>query len=448
MSTIMQEGTDRMVRLTAVLDQMPGKSGWLLALRREAAEAFAAQGVPTRRREEWKYTDLSRQLPQVEGHLFDVNSPRPLASDAVDAYAIAGLDALRMVFVDGCYVASLSNVEAFTGAGVRLASLAQLLEEDEALLQSLLRAPGGALENGLNHLNTAMMQDGAVLLLDKGVVLEKPLHLIMVGDQATAHLRHVIALGEQAEASVIEHYVGAADASGISNVVSDIHLQAGTRLKHYKLQQESEKRLHVGRIHAEVARDAVLASHSVALGAAMSRTDIVAGLDGEGAECTLNGLYLLGGRQHADHHTVIEHRVPNGRSRELYKGVLDGRAHAVFNGKVVVHPDAQKTDSKQSNGNLLLSKTAEVDTKPELEIYAGDVKCAHGATIGQLDANQQFYLRSRGLSEEEAEQVLTFAFADEVLASIALAPLRRHIERAAFAKLPYGNDLQGMLHDV
>jgi len=448
MSTMMQEGSGMTARLEAVLDKLPGKSGWLQSLRRDAAALFEAQGVPTRGAEEWKYTDLSRQLPQVEAQLFELNGPAPIASDAVDAYNIAGMDVWRMVFIDGCHVPSLSNTGEMALKGVRLASLSQLLAEDETLLQSLLQAPSGSLENGLNHLNSAMMQDGAVLLLDDGVVLEKPLHLIMVGGSGAAHLRHVIDLGENAEAAVIEHYVGAEGGAGMSNVVSDIRLQAGAQLRHYKLQQEAERRLHVGRIHAEVARDAVLDSHSVALGAAMSRTDIVAALDGEGAECTLNGLYLLGGRQHADHHTCIEHRVPNGRSRELYKGVLDGRAHGVFNGRVVVHRDAQKTDSKQSNANLLLSQQAEVDTKPELEIYADDVKCAHGATVGQLDANQQFYLRSRGLSEAEAEQVLTFAFADEVLAAIKLLPLRRYIERAAFAKLPHGDELEGMIHDA
>ena len=245
--------------------------------------------------------------------------------------------------------------------------------------------------------------------------------------------------------TVIEHYASLGESSAFINVSTDAELHAGSRVEHYKLQQSDLHEVNIGSVRAHQHRDSYYHSHSVAFGAALSRRDIHVEMNGEGAECSLNGLYLVGGRQLVDHHTRIDHVRKNCRSRESYKGVIDGRARAVFNGNVVVHKGADGTDSAQSNANLLLSDKAEIDTKPDLEIHADDVKCAHGATVGQLDMNQLFYLRSRGLSEEEARNVLMFAFADEVLAAIKVPQVRSYLEQIAFDKLPHGKGLEGLL---
>jgi len=421
-------------------------SNTVAQLREQARAAFRRHGLPTTRLEHWKYTDVKRAMAPFAGDLLqpEGSAAGEVSDDVPDTLAIAGLDAYRIVLVDGVVQTPLSALPE----GIRVETLANLLAAQDgqgmASLQFDEKAP---LFSGFVALNAALARDGVSICVEDGICPDKPLYMLHVSTGKVAHICHDMHIGRHADVTIIEHYVGAADVAGLSNSISRLYLADGAALHHIRLQQESSRQTHVARVSVRQGRDSRFSSHSIALGAAFSRVDIIAQLCGEGASCRLDGLYLTGGRQHADHHTVIEHQVPHCTSREMYRGVLDGRSRAVFNGRVVVHEGAVKTDSSQSNANLLLSGRAEIDTKPELEIYNDDVKCAHGATIGQLDENQLFYLKSRGLSQEEARQLLTFAFADEVLTGIDMAPLRHHIEHAAFSKLPHGGDIEGMLVD-
>jgi len=411
-------------------------------IRRHALSLFEQHGLPTMRQEDWKYSDLSRLQPLLDGG----NSSHVMDAEPL---AMAGLDAYRVVLCDGQVLHEQSNMPD----EVSIRSLANLLDamgehasEDMARLFEL--RGDEPLFNGLLALNAAKASDGVCVCVADGAKLDKPLYIQHVGRQ-TSYLRHAIVLGQQSEAEVVEHYVGddshAGEQGGLTSLSSNVILKAGAQLQHIRLQQESVKQSHVARVEVQQLRDSTYHLHSVELGSALTRVDVVVALAEAGASCELNGLFVLGGRQHVDHHTRIDHQAPHCTSRERYRTVLDGRSHGVFNGKVVVHKGAVKSDSSQSNGNLLLSKQAEIDTKPELEIYNDDVKCAHGATVGQLDDKQLFYLRSRGISEAAAQELLTFAFADEVVAKMPNAVVRRFVERAAFAKLPHDEGFEGLL---
>jgi len=413
------------------------------SIRAQGQAAFARLGLPTTRLETWKYTDVKRAMTPFMERLAEAPAkPATLDASTIETLSIADLDAYRLILIDGHMLADASDLPD----GVRAASLATLLaEHPEQGIEPLGMEEDAPLFNGFVALNAAYAQDGVGICIGDKIKLNRPLYILHISTGAVAHICHGIHVGEQAEATVIEHYVGLDDAAGFTNIVSQVRLMQSGRLSHIRLQQESGKQTHIGRVSVHQGRDSQFDSHSIALGAALSRVDIVTSLAEAGAACNLNGLYLTTGRQHADHHTVIDHKAPHCTSREMYRGVMDGRSRAVFNGRVVVGEGAIKTDSAQTNANLLLSATAEVDTKPELEIYNDDVKCAHGATIGQLDVNQLFYLKSRGLSEDEARQLLTFAFADEVLVSLDIPAVRRHIEHAAFSKLPLGVDISEVL---
>ena len=415
---------------------LPGAATpWLARLRRDALARFAGTGVPTRRDEEWKYTSLS--LLDKERFTSLVNgTERNVTRDEVDAIAIEGLGAHLVVFVDGCYAPALSRVGSLP-AGATLAPLARLLAEPPGSLQPLLAPVPNA--TVFAQLNTAFMSDGLYLHLARGTVVEAPIHLVFIATAAgrAVHPRNIVLAAPGARATIIEHYAGG-DGAYFTNALTQIVAADGASVEHFKLQQEGADALHIGGIHAAQARASRFASRSIALGGALARTDITTSFDAEGCEATFDGLYILDGRQHVDHHTRIDHAKPNGTSRELYRGVLDGGSRAVFNGKVVVHAGAFGSDARQANHNLLLSRDAEVDTKPQLEIYAHDVKCTHGATVGQLDAAQLFYLRSRGIDEPAARALLTHAFAREVIERIRLAPLRERLGRWLFARLPQG----------
>jgi len=419
---------------------LPGDAG-VQALRQQAADAFARNGLPGHRNEDWKYTDMSR-LPAALGETWWM--PAEPAADAVGMKEIEGLDAYRLIFEAGVFQPEQSQVPD----GIQLLSLAALLADDpEQSAHCLFGLDEAApLFNGILAANTALAGDGLCACIAENVKLDKPLYVVHIGN-STAHVLNGLMLGQGAEATLIEHFVGVENsAPGLSNIATYLRLQDNASLTHYRLQLEGTKQFHVGRVEVKQARDSRYKLHAVELGGSLSRADIVVKLAEAGASCDLNGLFVASGRQHVDHHTRIDHAAPHCVSRENYRTVLDGRAHAVFNGKIVVAEGAVKTDSAQSNGNLLLSKNAEIDTKPELEIYNDDVKCAHGVTVGQLDDNQLFYLKSRGLSEEEARQLLTFAFADEILVGIDIQAVRRFIEKEAFAKLPNMTDLEGLYH--
>lgn len=429
----------------AVEAELPGMdTPWLRLLRRNALAEFARLGVPTPRDEAWKYTDVRRFADQLS-HSVSLKPEQRVSADALAPFALPELDVHRVVFVDGHYAAALSQAGALQ-AGVTVQSMHSVLktapEKVEIWLNDL------HISNRFAILNTAMMVDGAFIEIADGVQMDTPIELLFVSTdhaEQTHQVRNIVVAGEGAKAVIIERYVALGESGDFTNAVTDLEIMASANIEHVKLQMADAGQLHIDAIYANQHRDSRFVSHSVALGARLSRTDIHVELNGQGAECVLNGLYLVNGMQHVDHYTRVDHLRPHCRSQEYYKGVLDGRSHGVFNGKVVVHEGAAKTDASQANGNLLLSKKAEVDTKPELEIYNDDVKCSHGATVGQLDENQLFYLRSRGFSETEARNTLTFAFADEVLARLPFTQVRRYVERMALKKLPGAADLEAYL---
>jgi Fe-S cluster assembly protein SufD len=291
--------------------------------------------------------------------------------------------------------------------------------------------------------NTAFFADGAYIHVPAHTIVDKPIHVVFVstgetnGRPAMSHPRVLAVLGDDSQATVVESYAGPDGAEYFTNVVTEIVLGQNAVLDHYKLQQESTRAYHVGTIVVEAGRSASCTSHSISLGGALVRNDVIAILAGEGGECTLNGLYLADGQRLIDNHTTIDHAMPHCGSREVYKGILADRARGVFNGKIIVRPDAQKTDAKQTNRALLLSEDAQVNSKPELEIFANDVKCTHGAAVGQLDQDAVFYLRSRGLDLAEARHLLIHAFAGDVLNRMPLVPVRNGVEEVLQRQLAH-----------
>ncbi len=432
------ESIDRIVAEHArAAGALPGARAPSIArVRREALERFADEGFPTPRQEDWKYTNVA----PLERRAFTVFAADADAVSAaqLEALGIAGLAAHRLVFVNGQYSPSLSSVGRLP-SGVTLVTLGEALDRNPEALASALAADEH--HTVFSALNAAFTRDGVYLHLARDAFVDKPVHLLFVGSATgrAIHPRNVVVAEAGARATLIEHYVGLGGAAYFTNAVTQVFAADHAAIEHYKLQQEAIDAFHVGGLHALQGRASRLLSHSVALGAALARNDITTSFQAQGCEADLDGLYLVAGRQHVDHHTRIDHAQPHGTSREHYRGVLDGSARGVFNGKVVVHPGAQRTDARQTNHNLLLSNAAEVDSKPQLEIYADDVKCTHGATVGQLDEAQLFYLRSRGVDEAVARSLLTHAFAHDVIERIRVGALRSRLEQLLFARLPQGD---------
>ena len=416
---------------------------WVRQARQAALERFAARGFPTRKDEEWKYTNVSA-LNKRAALVPDSIPPDPSPEAALYVRTLSQAGTHLMVFVNGHYAPRLSTVGGLP-AGVRLESLADMLDDTAGQLQ-----PFFATEHEhtvFASLNTAYATDGAVLFLAPGTMLEAPIYLLFIasGDGAAIYPRNIIVVAEGARATVIEHYLGNLERHNFTDVVTQISLGAGTELQHYKLLQETDSATHIAGIHAEQAAGSSFTSHSFALGGHLCRNDITSRLTEPGCKCTLNGLYIADGKQHIDHHTRIDHLAPDGTSREYYRGVLDDESHGVFNGKVIVHPGAVRTDAHQSNHNLLLSRKAEVDTKPQLEIFADDVKCTHGATVGQLDDDSMFYLRSRGIDAELARAVLVYGFANDIMSRVEVPALRDRIEHLVLDRLAQGESIKELL---
>jgi Fe-S cluster assembly protein SufD len=412
-----------------------GRAGAEATQRTRAAafDRFAELGLPSLRDEDWKYTSLAA----LEQQLFKLApaSPNGVQEDHVARLA---LDVGHLlVFVNGRYAPELSRPARLPG-GAEVGSLAMAVADHPDRFESLLASGSREPANGFTALNAAFWADGATIDLGAGCSVDAPIHLLYIateGDLAV-HIRNIVRVGAGSRAEIIEHYVGLNDSAYFTNAVTQIQIGAGATFTHTKLQQEGPRGYHIADIRAEQGQDSRFTSQSFAFGGLLSRNDIATRLDAQGCHATLIGLYMGDGRQHMDHHTCIDHARPHGTSREFYKGILDGAARAVFNGKVIVHPDAQGTDAQQSNRNLLLSDRAEVDTKPQLEIYADDVKCSHGATVGQLDAEQIGYLRSRGLDEAVARALLVLAFAQDVALRVECAPFRARLEQLLRGALP------------
>lgn len=400
----------------------------LLPIRKEAISSFGKLGFPTTRDEEWKYTNIA-PLVQIP---FKPATPGKigLTSETLTHLPFGNLPPAHLVFVNGHCAQHLSSS---TGTeDMELRSLASALDRHPQLLEPHLGRHAGYQDHAFVALNTAFMSDGAFLYVPSGKRVESPIYILFIasaGEEAIASFpRNLIVVGSGSQVTIVEIYVGLKKQVYLTNAVTEVVLEENAVAEHYKLQWESEEAFHIATLQVHQHRSSNFISHSISWGGALARNDINVGLGGEGDECTLNGLYVATGRQHVDNHTRIDHIKPHGTSRELYKGVLDDRATGVFNGKIYVHKDAQKTDARQVNKNLLRSPGASVDTKPQLEIYNNDVKCSHGSTIGQIDQDAIFYLRSRGIGLEAARDLLTYAFASDIISRIKVEPIRIHLD--------------------
>jgi Fe-S cluster assembly protein SufD len=400
----------------------------LISLRRAALEQFLSTGFPTQRHEDWKYTSLRRLESRNFTPADKSSSAAPIDSKQELWIKDAGS---RIVLMNGHWLPSLSSQRAHP-PGVTVLTLGQWLEHDPGEVAAFLSQATATESSALEHLNAAFFEDGVVVNLADDARLDEPLYIVHQwnenASQRMSHPRLIVRAGRNSRCVIVEQFLGPADAEYFTNSVATIDVAAGAAVSHYRLQQESVKGFHIGQVNVRQQSDSRYSCHDVALGASLGRVNIATSLEGAGAHTDLHGLFVPMGTQHLDTHTRIDHVAAHTTSDEDYRGVAAGRGRGVFNGKVIVRPDAQKIDARQSNRNLLLSATAEIDTKPELEIYANDVKCSHGATTGQLDASALFYLRSRGLSETDARALLIRAFAESILTSIDHAPVRSYLE--------------------
>lgn len=431
MSTVINRSMADFERLSTIL---PGQEvPWLSALRKSALQRFRAEGLPTPRDEAWRHTNLMA----LAGKEFEPVVDAAADGVALDATRLLSPDGPRLVFVAGRFAPALSQLPALP-EGVRIDSVATLLREDPAALESLLGdIPAEPL--GFAALNTAFMSDGLCLRLAAGAELKQPLYVVHMtrgGERSAAtHLRHLIQAGRGARATVIEHYIGEPGSQALVSAMVRCDLDDGAAIEHYRLNEQEAGVYLFAATHVRQARDSRFSGHVVHAGGRIARSELYARLEGPGAECVANGLYLGSERQIVDTYVSIDHLAPDCSSRQLFRGVLDGQSRGVFNGKVTVAREAQRTDAQQMNNNLLLSEDAEADSRPQLTINADDVKCSHGSTVGQINADALFYLRARGLSEAVARAILVRAFAQEVLAHMGEETVRQRIGEIVDARL-------------
>jgi len=411
---------------------------WLLELRQSGLDAFTRLGLPTKRLEDWRFTNVAPLAGRPYELASLANVEGETSVDQINALvhqATLDEEFHRLVFINGRYCDQWSRTHDLP-VGVTIDSLASLVGDRPDNVQSQLESNVDFDDSPFAALNTAFIDDGAVLDIPDGVVLDRPVHLVFlsIGNRPTvSHPRNLVRVGQHGEAKVIESYLGQGDAY-FTNAVTQVSLDEGADLDHYKLQHEQVGALHIALTGVAQQTGSNFRSHYFSTGASLARNELNCVLDGEEIETTLNGLYMPTGDQLMDCRTRIDHTKPRCNSYELYKGILDDQAKGVFNGKIFVHQDAQKTDAKQSNQALLLSDDAVVDTKPQLEIYTDDVRCTHGATIGELDEAAMYYLRSRGIAAERACKILIYAFANDVVQGVELPAVRQHLESILLAE--------------
>lgn len=416
---------------------------WLQALRKEAIGRFDALGFPTTKQEEWRFTNITplTEIPfrsvVTTAECGGCIGVEEQGADLIRPFTFEGTESARLVFVNGRYASKLSNLSGLP-EGVKVSNLATALERDGETVRKHLAQYAHWTDHPFVALNTALIEEGAFVQIPRGVVIEEPIHLLYLTAGETEplamHVRNLIVAGESSQARIIESYASANGGTYFTNAVTEIFVGENASIEHYKYQQESRAAFHMASIQAHQRRDSHFTSFSIAVGGALARNDIGAVLDDEGCDCVLNGLYLGMGKQLVDHHTRLVHAKSHCTSHQVYKGILDDSASGVFNGRILVKPDAQKTDAIQSSRALLLTETATINTQPQLEIFADDVRCTHGATVGQLDAEAVFYLRSRGIDETAARGLLTYAFANEVIDKIKVEALRVQIEQILYKR--------------
>ncbi len=440
--TAVTETQDTYFRNFAGLERRRGQKDpvWLRKIRKEAIDRFAELGFPNSHNEEWKYTSVAAlaRIPFRPAADYLPPSDARQPKEPLRPYLE---DCIPLHFYNGQFVEEMTPADTLP-AGVKIASLAKAFSAGSEQLEKHFARYASYQKQAFVALNTAFVEDGALIEIAKDVILSKPIYLRFMAGPTTApivyHPRNLILLGQGSQATIVEQYLSANQDNEnlyFTNAVTEVVLGENARVEHVKEQDESRSAFHIATLQFQQERASSVNTHTLAFGSTLAREEVVAVLDGQGAECSLNGLYVTTGSQHVDNHTTIDHAQPHCSSRELYKGILDGKSTGVFNGKIVVRKDAQKTDSKQSNKNLLLAEDCVINTKPQLEIFADDVKCTHGATIGQIDAESIFYLRSRGIGLEQARTMLTQAFANDVIGKIKSETLRLRLEKTLVDKL-------------
>jgi Fe-S cluster assembly protein SufD len=402
---------------------------WMESLREEGLRKFTELGFPTPENEDWRFTNVAPIARTT--FTIEKNGHKQVAPELLNRFIFPKLKTIRLVFIDGTYSPGLSDLSDMP-EGVKVQSLASALDSEEELVKKYLSKYADFSEEAFTALNTAFMQDGGFVYIPHGTRLKEPVHLLYItgkSDRATiTNPRNLIVVEDNCEAEVVEHYVSLDEGVYFSNVVTELVVGENSSVGHYMIECESMKAFNVSTLRVEQGRSSNIRSHSVLLGGALVRNNVHPVIAGEGCDSLINGLFMSTGRQHMDNYMKVEHASPHCDSRQFYNGVLDGRSRGVFHGRIIVHKDAQKTDAKQTNRNLLLSDNAQIDTKPQLEIYADDVKCTHGATIGQMDENAIFYLRSRGIDEDTAREILLGAFTSGTLESIQVEEIRNYCE--------------------
>ena len=438
-------GTELLVGKFSQFEAATAQPKWLLPVRKAGLAGFAELGFPKLSDEDWRFTNVApiAQLPFTLAREAAVNGAE---TKLLDEAAFTKLPGHRLVFVNGFFSAKLSSIK-FVAGGVRIENLSAALAKDSALIEKHLGQYAHTANNTFAALNQAFFTDGAFIFVPSGVEVAEPVQLIYISSAKqngeTILPRNLVIAEANSKLTVVESYISTGNVAYFTNAVTEILAGDNAAVEHVKLQDEAAAAFHIATIAGEFGRASNVTIHSFALGAKLSRTNIRTKLAGEGLECILNGLYLTKDEQLADHHMIVEHAQPHCASHEYFNGILDDKSKGVFHGRIYVHPIAQKTDAKQTNKNLLLSDDATADTKPQLEIYADDVKCTHGATIGQLNDESIFYLRTRGIGTDMARQMLIHAFAGEIIERIKCEPAREVIDKLVWDRLEANPHLLG-----
>ena len=438
-------GTELLVEKFSQFEAAAPQPKWLALVRKAGLASFAEDGFPKLSDEDWRFTNVA-PIAKLNFQLAKEVSVNGAETKLIDESVFAKLPGHRLVFVNGFFCAKLSSIKPVAG-GARIENLASALAKDSALIEKNLGKYAHTANNTFAALNQAFFTDGAFIFVPQGVEVTEMVQLIYISsakENGEVILpRNLVIAEANSKLTVVESYISTGNVAYFTNAVTEIFAGNNAKVEHVKLQDEAASAFHIATIAGEFGRASNVTIHSFALGAKLSRTNIRTKLAGEGLECILNGLYLTKDEQLADHHMIVEHAQPHCASHEYFNGILDDKSKGVFHGRIYVHPIAQKTDAKQTNKNLLLSDNATADTKPQLEIYADDVKCTHGATIGQLNNESIFYLRSRGMSLDTAKQMLIHAFAGEIIERIKCEPAREVIDKLVWDRLEANPHLAG-----
>jgi len=409
-------------------------------IRKKALSRFNELGFPTVRKEEWRFTNIS-PIAQTPFKLSAGSEKVDNAAEKIDPYTLKDIKHTQLIFMNGQFVPELTVLHL--PDGVRVKNLDRAIQEDKEIIEKFLAKNTNYMEQEFTALNTAFISDGAFIYIPDGMILDSPIHILYMtdkpGESIVTHPRNLIIAGNNTQSTIVESYAGVNNEIYFTNPVTEVIAGENAVVDHYKLQRECENAYHVAAFYVHQKKNSSFSSHSFSFGGSIVRNDIFNVLDGEGSDSILNGLYLAQKNQFIDNHSVIDHAKPHCHSNEVYHGILDDKAKAVFSGKIHVRPDAQKTDAIQSNKNILLSEEATVDTKPQLEIFADDVRCTHGGTVGQIDENGVFYLRARGINEQLAKNIMIHAFAGEIIKNIKIDQLRDVVDKLVATRLENGH---------